>query len=331
MPGRAGRKWRTAQEKVTAQLANPGRHAPQLLQLPPELRVNILCHLRARSIPSLRLVCSELRNLIDSQQVTIAHHISQLHRIRLRSVVDAIDSFSWPTLQDEDVLEHFLEGICFWVQARGVSDRNTLSRQSAQTWMTHLNERAMAKFAVPSQSLTGDFTDCVFLAHEAMWLLYHHRCQPIANAPAGSLDTAEQFASYVEAVLGHRFTPFDLRELFHKVVGVCGRSIDFVAFRTRAGGREHLPPFPLTPFYYTRHSQRAGGQPLVIRGVSMMDTITSVLGVPRLDATAPIFGYYLNLDFAKNYWALTLIEKLDTGEEVAPLQKAVLLEYLRIY
>lgn len=183
------------------------------------------------------------------------------------------------------------------------------------------------KFETPRQSLHEDLSDWIFVTHETMWLLYHHRSEGIVNQPAGFLDTPENFVWYIKELLGHEFTPLDLHKLFHTALIECARLNKFKSFQTRAGGREDLPAFILTDFVY---EWRSDGKPLVIAGRSDMNLITSALGVPRLDETTPVFGYFLNLDSTDTAWADALITRLSVGEELAPLQKAALLERLRI-
>lgn len=167
MPKRSGRHWRAFNDKVASRRKNP-----PLLALPAELKLRVVSLLPTRWVPELRQVCSDLRNLVDKQEIVIAHNITQAEIARLQR---GIESFVWPPDAENDICQHFLDCIRMFTRRRWYSSDETRSQRSAETWMAHLyaehcqaQNRSTDEMSASEVELLQDWTR---VAHETMLLI----------------------------------------------------------------------------------------------------------------------------------------------------------------
>lgn len=177
--------------------------------------------------------------------------------------------------------------------------------------------------------------DWTILADETMWLILYWHAEVNVAGEEATYDSATNFAQGIEAVLGHKFTGLDLGELFAKVA--CARSVEFPGLKPtlRKGPWAAERICLLTPCIWGCVLKTDGcclTHRLLLKGIfDAMPLIVQGLDLPRLASASNAFTYYLTPDEPGKDWAAGLLDRVGDFTRLTLLQKAAILEYVRIY
>lgn len=310
-----------------------------LLDLPPEVRLATVCLISARSVALLRLVCKELRALVDAQEDRIERHISVIQHQRLERFLANLAVFQYP---ENIPVQNFLDGLKFWIKHRaGLSVRHGPSRQAATLWLVHLLLIKLASLSglpgTMSDNESQSLLDWAFVAHETTFFyLQYHTVGFLKNGEAELLGRSpDVWHTFVEEELGHQIPNIDLAQIFTAIASGDPHFFESKIYEIRQGLFEDTPYGVLSTYakrYDIRNNPGAGCQltSTMVEAPFTSDALIELLGLPKLPDSA-IFACRAKQDQRVRLKAYDLLLELAKTGEVKGLKKAAILECIEIY